>query len=196
MSCACLLRRVRAPDSVVGSRDVKKDPRSSAHPFTRPSYRARTFARRSKDRSTTRSCTRFWRGRPRYTHDQTIAVSARGCAKPCGRPAMRSNARSPHCAPIGAVMVGGVSFTSHPDDLMATREASQKHAVVLELQQVLVAVKAAEYLSNPQAPVRQPIEPGASAPGAGRFVWCHKQPRDVLTMVSAPLPCITPPLAM
>ena len=31
---------------------------------------------------------------------------------------------------------------------MATREASQKHAVLLELQHVLVAVKAAEYLSN------------------------------------------------
>jgi len=31
---------------------------------------------------------------------------------------------------------------------MPTGEASQKHAVLLELQHVLVAVKAAEYLSN------------------------------------------------
>jgi len=31
---------------------------------------------------------------------------------------------------------------------MATGEASQEHAVLLELQHVVVAVKAAEYLSN------------------------------------------------
>ena len=62
---------------------------------------------------------------------------------------------------------------------MATREAPQKHAVLLEMQQVLVAVKAAEYFSNSvQHSSRQPIELGALIRRQEDLVKCHKPPRD------------------
>jgi hypothetical protein len=59
---------------------------------------------------------------------------------------------------------------------MATREASQEHAVLLELQQILMAVKAAEYLSNSaQHPFANPLSLGCQLGAREDFVWCQEQ---------------------
>jgi hypothetical protein len=63
---------------------------------------------------------------------------------------------------------------------MATREASQEHAVPLELQQVLVALQAAEHLSNSvQRLFGNPMNVGHQTRARREIVQFDKQNEDV-----------------
>jgi hypothetical protein len=63
---------------------------------------------------------------------------------------------------------------------MATREASQEHAVPLELQQALVALQAAKHLSNSvQYLFGNPMNVGPQTRARREIVQFDKQPENV-----------------
>jgi hypothetical protein len=63
---------------------------------------------------------------------------------------------------------------------MAARDAFQEHTVLLELQQAVVPVKAAECLSNPvQHPFSKPFSLRRLLGARGEFVWCRRQTGEI-----------------